>query len=467
MHKNLNILIIDGNPSVLLSLRKKLDRMGYSFCSASSPDTPIEELKALSPDLAILGPSLDFDTCLKTIQKLKIIDLALPVLVSSLNGFFKRELGTVSFQGVHTLSPDLKLDDISETIEEALRKREDFNERPDFQVMIGQSQEIRKIRQQISQVADKDITVLITGESGTGKELIARSIHYHSSRHKGPLVKITCGALPDELLESEIFGFQQGAFTGAHKNKPGRIELASGGTLFIDEVGNLSLSLQVKFLQALEEKSFSRLGDTQDKTVDARVIAATNADLSEKVREGTFRRDLFFRLNVMHIVAPALRKRKEDIPWLLHYFMNKYSLELKKKPLKVPDKVINFFGVYQWPGNVREFENVVRRGIVLRDWNFIFKDLSLENGVRENRPGSDKKSNSSQVIWGDERIRLLFKEKDFSLKQISKSYVSEVERRAILKALKLTHWNRKKAAELLNVSYKLLLNRIAEFDLKT
>ncbi|MBW2023056.1 MAG: sigma 54-interacting transcriptional regulator [Deltaproteobacteria bacterium] len=179
-------------------------------------------------------------------------------------------------------------------------------------------------------------------------------------------------------MESEVFGFQRGAFTGAHRNKPGRLELSHGGTLFIDEIGDLSLQLQVKFLQVIEDKTFSRLGGVSGKIVDARVIAATNRDLWKMVKEGTFRKDLYYRLNVVHIEAPPLRKRKQDVPLLLDYFINKYCYELKRDPLDLPLHVLGALNEYAWPGNVRELENIVRRAIVLREWDFVFKELDLD-----------------------------------------------------------------------------------------
>jgi two-component system response regulator AtoC len=342
---------------------------------------------------------------------------------------------------------------------------DDHKKRPDYPVIIGQSEAIRVIKQKIQNVAGRDITVLITGETGTGKELIARSLHYHSSRSQGPLVKITCGALPDELLESEVFGFQKGAFTGAHKNKPGRLELAHNGTLFIDEIGDLSLALQAKFLQVLEDKAFARLGGIYDKFVDTRVVAATNSDLQKRVHDGLFRKDLFYRLNVIHIQAPPLRERKPDIPVLMHYFVDKYCLELKKEALEIPAKILKHLHAYQWPGNVRELENVVRRAVALRDWEFVFKELNLDSVPKGVRSGS-KEDLGAVAGWSEEKIESLIKENRFSLKKITKTYVSEAERQAILDVLAKTQWNRKKAAELLGVSYKTLLGRIDEFGLK-
>jgi len=466
MSSNLNILIIDTAPSVLSRMEGKIKQLEYNLPCTATPEMPIDQLETLNPGLAILGPSLDTETTLKCMHKLKIIDPMIPVLTSCEGVSMPEGSATAPFDGIHHLKADPDADEISSKIQKALKHREESISRPNFQVLIGQGQESMAIREKIRNVSDKDITILITGETGTGKELIARSIHYHSTRSKGPLVKINCGALPDELLESEVFGFQRGAFTDAHQDKPGRLEMAHDGTLFIDEIGNLSLSLQVKFLQVLEDKTFTRLGGTEDKIIDTRVVTATNSDLQRKVREGSFRKDLFYRLNIIHIKASPLRERKDDILLLIHYFINKYCYEFKKEPLEIPDNVANLFMEYQWPGNVRELENVIRLAIILRDWSFAFKELDV--GAVD--PRKERQSFSSAYMpyldWNDDKIRGSFGDKDFSLKKISKAYVSEAERQAILDTLKETQWNRKKAAQMLKVSYKTLLNRIEEFDLK-
>lgn len=465
METDLNILIIDSDPSISVGLEDKMDRLGFKRSCIATPDTPIDKLEALNPDLTILGPFLEKEISQKCIHKLKIIDPRMPILSSSEENCVSKN-STASFEGVHFISQELNPDDISKAIAKALKHRSESELLPDFPSLVGQSPEIRFVRQKIRKVCDKDITILITGETGTGKELIARSIHYYSLRNRGPLVKVNCGALPDELLESEVFGFQTGAFTGAYKDKPGRLEMANQGTLFIDEIGDLSLSLQVKFLQVLEDKSFSRLGGTQDKPIDARVVAATNSDLPKKVREGTFRKDLFYRLNVVNITAHPLRKRKSDIPLLTHYFLNKYCFEFKKEVLDIPDNIAKLFLAYQWPGNIRELENVIRRAIALKDWSFVFDEFDLENLSPEKEPGSSLANRSLPPVWSDDKLQKAFRGNDFSLKKISKAYVSEAERQAILGALKETQWNRKKAAQCLRVSYKTLLNRLAEFDLK-
>jgi transcriptional regulator with PAS, ATPase and Fis domain len=430
------------------------------------PDLPIDQLGTLSAELAILGPSLDAETCLRCIHKIKIIDLLLPVLMSCDELCAPEGSFSTPFDDIYSTTPSYTVDELSSTIESALEHKAESEHQPDFPVLIGKSQELVNIRQKMRTVSEKDINLLITGETGTGKELIARSIHFRSPRNEGPLVKISCGALPDQLLESEVFGFQKGAFTGAHKAKPGRIELAHEGTLFIDEIGALSFSLQGKFLQVLEDSEFSRLGGTREKALDIRVVAATNANLRKMVLEGTFREDLFYRLNTLHLKVSPLRARKDDIPLLTHYFLNKYCFELKKPVPEVPEHVTNFFLSYHWPGNVRELENLIRRAIVLREWNFLFDELNLDSRIGEGELPTSMIDGSPLLDWSDERVKESFEAPDFSLKKISKAYVSEAECQVILKALKETEWNRKKAAKQLGVSYKTLLNRIDEFNLK-
>jgi two-component system response regulator AtoC len=465
MNDEVNILVSGSDPSVAETWVARVKQLGFVHCSSANPDMPMDALAAAKPDLAVLGPSLDEDTCIRCIHKLKIVSAFMPVLTSC--GGVSPAKGTemLPFEGIYPLLPDPEDAGFGETVRSALRFRDEHKMRSDYPVIIGHSEVIRSIKQKIQKVASKDITVLITGETGTGKELIARSLHYHSARSQGPLVKITCGALPDELLESEVFGFQKGAFTGAHKNKPGRLELAHNGTLFIDEIGDLSLALQAKFLQVLEDKAFARLGGIYDQSVDTRVVAATNSDLQKKVRDGLFRKDLFYRLNVIHIQAPPLRERKPDIPILVHYFVDKYCLELKKDVLDIPAKILKHLQIYQWPGNVRELENVVRRVVALRDWEFVFKELSLEV-LPKGAHRASREDLGTVAGWSDEKIEKLIRENRFSLKKITKTYVSEAERQAIVDVLAKTQWNRKKAAEMLGVSYKTLLGRIDEFHLK-
>jgi len=465
MEVNPNILIVETDPEILSVMEERLSRLGLDRRSIAAPSITINQLESLSPDLAILGPFLEKEPFLKCINGLKIFDPVMPILTCRDDLALLGGPTGLSFEGFHHLSPDFELDEISSAVKSALKYKSERRMLPNFPILIGQSQVITSIRQKIQKVCDKDINILITGETGCGKDLIARSIHYHSPRNKGPLVKIDCGVLPNELLESEVFGYQRGAFTDAHKDKPGRIELADGGTLFIDEIGNLSLPLQAKFLQVLEDREFSRLGGIQDKAVNIRLVAVTNTDLWKKVVNGTFRKDLFYRLNVVRIEVPPLRDRKDDILLLSHYFLNKYCFDLKKDSLEIPDDIAGIFLTYRWPGNIRELENVIRRAIVLRNFDFMLEELELKAGDHDTDNRSFPDGISPNLGWHDDKVRKFFDRHDFSLKKISKAYVSEVECQAILKALNETQWNRKKAAQLLQVSYKTLLNRIREFNL--
>jgi len=347
----------------------------------------------------------------------------------------------------------------------SLSKKKNFLD-ADYPVIIGESDAINSVKGNIEKVSDKDVTVLIRGESGTGKELVARHIHLRSKRRGENFVQVNCAALPSELLESELFGYNKGAFTGASYNKPGRFERANQGTIFLDEIGALSLSLQSKILQILEDQKLSRLGSIKETPINVRIIAATNSNLEEKIAEGTFRTDLYYRLNVISIVVPPLRERKEDIFLLTDYFMDKYCNELKKDPVHLDDSIKEHFQRYDWPGNIRELENIIKGIIALQKTDIIYNDLKFGE-VRDNEgEGSSPKSTDHYQMLDDRKIDQLIKGKrDICLKTIRRQYIAEVEREAICKALELTRWNRKKAAELLQVSYKTLLNRIEELKL--
>jgi transcriptional regulator with PAS, ATPase and Fis domain len=460
-----NILIIESDQKVLKTLIGAMKDLGYVNCCSLEEEASVFQVNTIKPTLAILGPSLKKDSCFKNIHKLKILDPLIPILTSSPE-CLPEEPGFSAFEGVLFIDADPDKDKLPGIVRAALQWREGNKKKKELPVIIGHSPEIMAVRQKIRNVANKDVTVLVTGETGTGKELVARSIHYKSQRIDGPLVKVDCTSMPDELLESEVFGFQKGAFTDAYRDKPGRLEMAHGGTLFIDEIGDISLSLQVKFMQVFEEKEFSRLGGTTDKVIDARVVVATNARLWEKVQKGTFRKDLYYRLNVMKIDVPPLRKRKEDVPLLVHYFQNKYCFEYKKEVTAIPSEVQSQLNSYPWPGNIRELENIIRRAIAVSDWNFVLEELSAREEDVEFEPIAGDPADPSVPSLGRDQLSRLFKENDYSLKKISKAYLSLAEKDIIIKALRDTHWNRKKAAELLDVSYKTLINRIEELNLK-
>ena len=464
MISNINIIVMESEtPDLIKAAAQKLQDITGQSCIAVRHNESIERLGELKPDLVIIDPALDSSSTLKALQTIKILDPSTPVLTSS-EECLPYGNRFAAFQGVHFLEPECDRPQLESVIIEALEFQKSYG-KYDSSFIIGNSKEIVDVRRKIRQIAEKDITVLVTGETGTGKELVARSIHFFSNRNNGPLVKVDCTSLPDELLESEIFGYQKGAFTDAYRDKPGRLEMANNGTLFVDEIGDISFSLQVKFLQIFEEKEFSRLGATDQRTINTRVVAATNADLWQKVQKGTFRNDLYYRLNIMQIKIPPLRKRRSDIPLLIHFFQNKYCFEFKKKLVKIPEKVMEFLVSYNWPGNIRELENIMRRAIAVSDWDFVFHDLDQDNAGVDDAAISDR-LDAEERAREELKFNRLFKEQEYSLKKISKVYVSEKEKDAILKILNKTQWNRTKAADLLGVSYKTLINRINEFAIK-
>jgi len=293
--------------------------------------------------------------------------------------------------------------------------------------------------------------VLIQGESGVGKEVVARSIHQNSFRKDRPFIKVNCAALPHELLESELFGYEKGAFTGAYRQKPGKFELANGGTIFLDEIGEVSLALQAKLLQVLQDREFSRLGGKKDIHVDVRVLVATNKNIDEAVKNGHFREDLYYRLNVVSITVPPLRERREEIPIFIEYFLNKFSKKYNKKVASLSDRMVKVLLQYPWFGNVREMENVIQRYVVLRSEEAIIEELS---STKESEPNTEQKP------------VLLEKRGLPSLKEVHREAVVKAEAEIIRKALESTRWNRKKAASLLHISYKALLYKMKACDIK-
>jgi len=335
-----------------------------------------------------------------------------------------------------------------------------------MELIIGNSQPIRKIKEIIDQVVNSDLNVLIYGESGVGKELVARTLHARSYRCQKPLVKVNCAALPGELLESELFGYEKGAFTGAVKNKPGKFELANGGTIFLDEIGDMSVGLQAKLLQVLQDGVFSRIGAVKDIEVDCWVISATNQDLDLAIQKGSFREDLLYRLNVITITVPPLRDRLEDIPILVEHFVKKYGKVSKKGIRSLPSSLMEVFATYHWPGNVRELENYVKRYLVFGDEDFLIAQIKGKMGGTpiedEKREDFSLENTILSRALQDTRQRL--KGTFPPLKEIKKNALAHIERIVIEEALKRTRGNKKKAANLLQISYKALLYKMKDFN---
>src|SRR5262249_26575463 len=327
---------------------------------------------------------------------------------------------------------------------------DDNGDRLERELKLLVSPQMREIQGIVEQAARADVTVLICGETGVGKELVARSIHVHSPRRRAPFVKVNCAAVPRELLESELFGHERGAFTGAHQRKPGRFELADGGTIFLDEIGELHPALQAKLLHVLQDGEFSRVGGQHNINVDVRVICATNRDLAREVAAARFREDLFDRLTVINVLVPPLRERREEIPGLVHYFVQRYSRLFNFPEPEISADAITALLQFNWPGNIRELENFIKRMIVLQDLSLPHALLSVTAIPTASPDGGEPFAAT----------------KGLSLKEISRRAVLEAERQVIRRALEQCRWNRVKTAKMLKISYRALLYKIKDMGLK-
>jgi two-component system response regulator AtoC len=320
-----------------------------------------------------------------------------------------------------------------------------LGEMPPGAVVFGRTDVMQAVRDRLAKLAGANVPVLIQGESGTGKDILARMLHMASPWKSGPWVKVNCPAIPGTLLESELFGYEKGAFTGAFGMKPGRVEMAHRGTLFLDEISELDLSLQSKLLQLLQDGQFCRIGAQEDKKVEVRVVCATNRKLEEEIENGTFRADLFYRINVVNLYMPPLRERASDIPELVEYFLEYYNRKFNAKAKPLSNDLLQVFRKYHWPGNIRELENLLKRYVILGTEDAINTDL---------QPRTPDFFNADIPLDGP-----------ISLKKITRQAVHELERKIILKVLQNCHWNRKQAARALGISYRALLYKIRDAGL--
>ncbi len=337
--------------------------------------------------------------------------------------------------------------------------------------IIGISPSIEKIRQLIRRVADVNLTVLITGESGVGKELVARALHYHSRRREQPFLKVNCAALPGELIESELFGYEKGAFTGADRLKRGKFEAAGEGSIFLDEIGEIPLPMQAKLLQVLQDMKFPRIGGNQEIQNRARVIAATNINLETEIQRGRFREDLYYRINTISIPVPPLRERKEDLEPLIHFFTKVFKKEHGLDPYPISDRLMKLFRAYHWPGNVRELENYLKRLFVLRNSDEIETEIqqSMEEPIPERVQGNGPRpAEDAIVLKATQEVQAIIDSgRSFpSLKEIRDRAVERVERAILEYVLREVNWNRREAAKILKISYRTLLYKLKDMDLR-
>src|SRR5271163_632468 len=456
------ILIVDDEPSIRKYLQTLLEVDGFEVSAVSNGKDAVEAVTTgEKPDVIILDVLMPEMDGLDTLRALMQQDKSLNVIMLSCSN----EVGTVVEAiriGAHDyLTKPFEKSELDAAMLKSRQKKQLKQENQELKDYCDQvtedlsflaaSKEMLRIRQQILQIAPVDVPVFICGESGVGKEVVARMIHLRSKRHKQGFIKVNCAALPGELLESELFGFEQGAFTGAVRSKPGKFELANKGTIFLDEIAEMSVHLQAKLLHVLQDHQYSRLGGRHLVETDVRVLAATNVDVHEAMKTGRFREDLYYRLNVLSINVPPLRERTSEIPLLFKHFLEKYS-EKFGKALQPPSKHLLDAAVnYPWPGNLRELENFVKRYVILEDDEGSLRELVEMSATRQ------RTSPRPEATLPREQ----------GLKALVRGLKDEAEMEAIADALEKTRWCRKDAAKMLGISYKALLYKMRQFNLDT
>jgi DNA-binding NtrC family response regulator len=421
---------------------------------------------------------MDGEAGADTVQRLKQIKPSVAVMVLSVSKdpeliFRASKLGADDFisKPVDPKELDIrisKLLDSQRISSEVTQLREHVRRQSDFTMLFGTSPKMMEVKMTIEQVADTTATVLVRGESGTGKEVVARMVYAESSRCDKPFVKVNCAAIPHELLESELFGYEAGAFTGANRQKLGKFEQANGGTIFLDEISEMHPALQAKLLHVLQDHEFSRLGGKRDVQVDVRVLAATNKPLERAVEEGVFREDLFYRLNVVTIHIPPLRERREEIPVFLKYFLEKYSEHYGKKLQMFSEYAVTRMMEYAWPGNIRELENMVKRYVIVGNEAQIIRELSTHKPIVTSfgaMPGTTaaQTTPSASAVQASNGAEIEMP----SLLEIGRRAAMQAEREAIERVLAQTRWNRRQAAKILKISYKALLNKLKAMEEQT
>ncbi len=468
LHESKQILVVDDEPNLRKVLSAQLGREGYEVLVAGDGAEALELLRDNHIDLVITDLKMPTLDGMSLLRKALELDPDLPVVIMTAHGSVDNAVEALKTGAFDYVTKPFDQNEVRTIVQKALRTR-DLAARdalpPGPQAtaarhgIIGQSDSIQEVYGIIDRVADTPTTVLITGESGTGKELVARALHESSSRRDRPFIKVNCAAIPRDLMESELFGYERGAFTGAVSAKPGRFELASGGTLFLDEIGSIPVEMQVKLLRALQESEFERVGGVKTLKVDVRLVAATNTDLKRQIAEGSFREDLFYRLNVVPIRLPALRERVGDIPVLLEHFIQKFNSRLSKRITGITPEALTAMRSYPWPGNVRELENVMERAVLFCDVERIGPS-HLPSELRSTDPEELTSFSSLEMSGIDSASGTA------GLKEQVKAAVNQLERELILKALEQMGGNVTHTARLLKLSRKGLQLKMKELGLR-
>lgn len=446
------ILVIDDDTSLRRVLEYNLQEAGYAVATAASGAEGLRRFEEVKPSLVITDMKMPGMDGMQVLMAIKERSPEAPVIMITAFGTVDIAVEAMKAGAYDYITKPFNRDELRLTVAKALelsgleqenrRLKSALVDRTDFSAMVGSSPAMEKVFQVVSKVADTEASVLLTGESGTGKELVARSLHTNSSRSSGPFVAINCAAIPRDLLESELFGHVKGAFTGAIKDKSGKFATADGGTIFLDEVGELPLELQPKLLRALQERVVEPVGGTGEQKLDVRVVAATNLDMEKAINDGTFREDLYYRLAVIPIHLPPLRERRDDIPLLLRHFCTKHGAA----GVSFARPAMAILGAYDWPGNVRELENLVERLLIMRNGEVITID-DLPDKIRNN--------NSAGAAVPGKIINL--PDEGYSLERL--------EREVVVEALQRSQWNQTAAARFLRIPRHTLIYRMEKYNI--
>jgi DNA-binding NtrC family response regulator len=467
---------VDDDAAMAKYLASHLSRRNFEVTVAATDQEALRVFRSLDPVLVLVDTAMNSTAGVAVLERLKHIKPTVSIVVVSNDkdpeSIFKAsKLGADDYlsKPVDPKELDIRIGRVLDNQRlhaEVTQLREQVRQQSDFTMLFGTSPRMLEVKMTIEQVADTTATVLVRGESGTGKEVVARMIHSESSRTEKPFVKVNCAAIPHELLESELFGYEPGAFTGATRQKLGKFEQANSGTIFLDEISEMHPALQAKLLHVLQDHEFSRLGGKRDIQVDVRVLAATNKPLERAVEEGVFREDLFYRLNVVTIHIPPLRERREEIPVFLEYFLEKYSQHYGKRPPMFSDYAATRMMEYPWPGNIRELENLVKRYVIVGNEAQIIRELATHKPIISSHQAVPVVAAASATApvspppAGGNGADMEMP----SLLEIGRRAAMQAEREAIERVLAQTRWNRRQAAKILRISYKALLNKMKAME---
>jgi len=472
MHK---ILIVDDEKSVRYSFRKLLDTDNYDLYEAENHDSALKIFADTKPDLVIADIEMPGKSGLDLLHDIKALSPTTPVIIITAFGSGERVIKAMKYGAFDYFEKPFEIPKLKRLIDEALKSVSPApsdklkkiqtalsvaatNDPYNSDLIIGESSSMKDVFKLIGRVAASDASILVTGESGTGKEMVARAIHDYSDRANQPFIAVNCAAIPETLLESELFGYDKGAFTGAVKDKPGKFEEANKGTLFLDEIGDMGLALQSKLLRTLQEGVIDRLGSNKSMKVNVRIITATNRNLENLIKIKSFREDLYYRIRVVTIALPPLRMRKDDIPLLVTHFLKKHAREARIENISIHPAVLEQLISYQWPGNIRELENTIKRALILAKGNIITPDLIAGNQM----PIEESTIKSGFPLGGYLTEEIVMREGEI-FELVSKA----VEKDLITWALEKTAMNQAKSARILGISRVMLHERMERFDIQS